>query len=62
MAGCLLLSVAGLVLLVLQMTYEIMGDRAEEHHGNWYPTIVTTAMDSEGNHTVTEYWSSEVEE
>ena len=49
-------------LLVLQMTYEIMGDRAEEHHGNWYPTIVTTAMDSEGNHTVTEYWSSEVEE
>ena len=49
-------------LLVLQMTYEIMGDRAEEHHGNWYPTIVTTTMDSEGNHTVTEYWSSEEEE
>ena len=48
-------------LLVLHMTYEIMGDRAEEHHGSWYPTIVTTAMDSDGNHTVTEYWSSEVE-
>ena len=49
-------------LLVLQMTYEIMGDRAEEHHGNWYPTIVTTAMDADGNHRVTEYWDSQVEE
>ncbi len=48
-------------LLVLHMTYEIMGDRAEEHHGNWYPTIVTTAMDSDGNHTVVEYWDSDVE-
>ena len=49
-------------LLVLHMTYEIMGDRAEEYRGEWYPTIVTTAMDSDGNHTVTEYWDSDVEE
>jgi len=48
-------------LLVLQMTYEIMGDSAEEYSGKWYPTIVTTAMDSDGNHTVTEYWDSDVE-